>query len=138
MLFICHGFCPAKAGFRLRHRRILNFCCCTQDKFVMVVAPGPFVALRAGTQLLRQLADTLGKARIYPQYKSCTVTAFWLRDKLYPRLRFATARRGATRVVLIKICTWPSFAKATEGKDGKKCAIPFLPTKASAKVGLAL
>jgi hypothetical protein len=37
--------------------------------------------------------------------------------------------------MLNKICTWPSFAKASEGKDGKKCAIPSFSgrKKSSAK-----
>jgi len=59
-------FAPPKRGFR---HKLLNFYSCTQDKFVMVLAPA-----------LRSAQGT----RICPQLKYCTVINFWLRDCLYP------------------------------------------------------
>jgi len=58
-------FAPPGRGFVAA---LLNFCSCTQDKIVMVVAS----ALRSAQG-----------ARICPQLKSYTLTMFWLRDKLY-------------------------------------------------------
>jgi hypothetical protein len=72
---------------------------------------------------------SVGKARICMQYKSCTVTGFWLRDSLYrdtapvpatiilyrdslpapiklvPPLLLYKSGAGVTRVILYKICT---------------------------------
>jgi len=65
---------PSKAG-------LPNFFSCTQDKFVLVVAP----ALRSAQG-----------ARICTQFKSCTLTNFWLRDSLYP-MTFAALSQGLQR-----------------------------------------
>ena len=74
-------FTPPRRDFVSANRRILNFCSCTQDKFVLVVAP----ALRSAQG-----------ARICTQFKSCTLTNFWLRDSLYP-MTFAALSQGLQR-----------------------------------------
>ena len=109
----------------LHSRQICNDCCTRTPAFAEATAV---------------------KARIFTQLKSCTLTNLWLRDSLYrdtapvPAANFVTGDKfaapikivppllicksgaGATRVMLNKICSWPSFAKASEAKDGKKCA----------------
>src|SRR4030042_5908790 len=68
-------FLPRQGGISSRSLSrkagLLNFCSCTQDKFVMAVSPGPFAPLRTGP-------------RICPQLKSCTLILrsaqdFWLK-----------------------------------------------------------
>jgi hypothetical protein len=50
---------------------------------------------------------TLGKARICPQLKSCTMTNFWLRDSLYrdtapvPSTNFVTGDKFAAPIKLV-------------------------------------
>jgi len=71
---------------------LLNFCSCTQDKFVMVVAP----ALRSAQG-----------ARICTQLKSCTVINSFLRDSLYrdtapvPATKFVTGDKFVAPIKLV-------------------------------------
>jgi hypothetical protein len=120
---LSHFLRPLKRGFVAS---LLNFCSCTQDKFVMVVAP----ALRSAQG-----------ARIYTQFKFCTEINFRLRDNLYRD----TAPVPATNILYrdslpapIKLVP-PLLVSLARGRrdtrnahknlypDGKKCAIPSLP-----------
>ena len=128
--------------------------------FAFAPAPGQLRNFRC-TRTPAFAEATAVKACIWPQLKSCTLTDFWLRDKLYrntaPVLvtKFVTGDKFVAPIKLvprsrqnvIEIVPWPSFAqglrqgfgpqRASEGEDGKKHAIPLLPTEGSAKVGLA-
>jgi hypothetical protein len=44
-------FAPPRRDFVTASWRILNFCFCTQDRFVMVVAPGHEFSLKQSTGL---------------------------------------------------------------------------------------
>jgi hypothetical protein len=96
-------FAPPKRGFRCK---LFNFCSCTQDKFVMVVAPGH-------THLLAILI-------LY------TLTVLWLRSKLYrdtahvPASNFVT---GDKFVASISLITRHSYTSQNLYLDGKKYAI---------------
>jgi hypothetical protein len=52
---------------------LLNFCSCTQDKFVMVIAPGHPTSLRYVGQ----------SAHLHAIKIQYTLTVFWLRSTLY-------------------------------------------------------
>ncbi len=77
-------FLPRQGGIRLRRAhfvrfvsacwRILSFSSCTQDKFVMVLAPGHPTSLRY-----------VGQSAHLPAIKILyTLTVFWLRSTMYP------------------------------------------------------
>jgi hypothetical protein len=98
-------FAPPGRGFVAT---LLNFCSCTQDKFVMLYASGPFAPLRTGT-------------RICPQLKSSTVTHFWFRDSLY---------RDTAPVLPTKILYRDSLlAPIKLVPRSLQCAIKFVPRR---------
>ncbi len=72
---------------------------------------------------------SVGKARIYPQLKSCTVINYCLRDSLYrdtapvPATYFVTGDKFAAP---IKLVPRHSYRSSSLYPDGKKCAIPSL------------
>ena len=71
---------------------------------------------------------TLGKARIGPQFKTCTVTDFWLQDSLYPMTLSAGWRigQGLKRVMLNKICT--VTAKSAPSASWRNTTSPYRRT----------
>ncbi len=91
-----HAFCPAKVGFAFgelpsvgssrnlsRFAGLLNFCSCTQDSFVMVVAPG-YAHLHAIKILYLDIPIAIGTARCLRR-----VTQH-LRGRLAPSLKQLT------------------------------------------------
>jgi hypothetical protein len=127
MRSIVGSFCPAKAGFRLRQRRILNFCYCTQDKFVMVLAPGHPTSLRY-----------VGQSAHLPVIKFVTGDKFAAPIKFVPHdVRFAqsgpSAQHSYGSAGFVPSPPSPPTSlelgwskKASEREDGKNCAIPSL------------
>ncbi len=80
----------------------------------MAVVPGPFASLRTGTL-------------ICTQFKSCTVTVFWLRDKLYRDTAPVSANNYVTGdkfAAPIKLVPRQPYNPQDLYPDGKKCAIP--------------
>ena len=59
-----------------------------------------------------------------PATNFVTVDKFAGPIKLVPPLLICKSGAGATRVMLNKICTWPSFAKASAKATAKEYLVP--------------
>ncbi len=118
---------PRQGGISSPPQADPQLCSCTQDKFVMVLAPGPFAALRAGTRICSQLKSVyldsfLASINFVPRHcTSAHLRNYWHRDNFLVTYELCTASAPAPK----KLCTWMAKTRAKPSLHRDKFLAPL-------------